>query len=130
MNNKGKLIKCECYETSDGWFMRFEYAYKTKRGEYLTVIPKATLPFNPRHPMINSYFGTIDDSPGTTPRLLTESCMFLLPDTIIDPTSGEDLGEHSIKDILIKPYVQKMTKKDIENALGYNIEIIDEEDEK
>lgn len=69
-------------------------------------------------------------STDTVPRLLTESCMFLLPDTIIDPTSGKDLGKHSIKDILIEPYVQKMTKKDIEKALGYNIEIIDEEDAK
>lgn len=124
MSIKCELVKCECYKEKGCWFMHLEFIYQTKQEECMTIMPKVELPFDATDPQYTQkYSGYLN------PYYLKNSNeMRMHSAPVINPTTGEELGEHKVVTFHVKSFIHKMTKKDIEEALGYNIEIINEED--
>lgn len=116
MTNKCELTKCECYKANGRWYMHIEYAYETKRGKHVMIVPKVALPFQQENLLISHCVdGRYDPN---RIRIESNNEMVALPAPVFNLMTGENFGEHDACDFLIESYIHKMTKKDMKRRSG------------
>lgn len=120
-----KLIDYKIYEQDRRLYMELHYEYETSTGVFLRHIPKVDLAFTrDRMPEI------FEQSPPCDNRIRINGVEYTVRPTNI--VSGDLLGSDKVYyvDKLVREKVKKMTLSEIEEKLGYKIEIIDDDEIK
>lgn len=117
-NGKTELKKVIPFEENGHWYMRLDYEYENKSGKHLHILPKVSFPNALENvPIIsNRLFMPIWDIAVSEYLQCSKGCVK------IENTGEEFLSE--FVDILVEPKIHKMTKEEIEEKLGYQIEIV------
>lgn len=133
MRKNERLIGIRPYQTSTGdWHLELTYAYEDKKGEHRVIFPDVMCPF----PMQAIPF------PDTTPHavgIYLRSCGFSIPGLEQIP-----LNEGSCRlaqergytepayafDIITNYFTRDMTIEEIEQELGYKVNIVSKEEKK
>lgn len=117
---KTRLKDCELYKEKDEYFLRLKYESDRDNGLYEIEMPKVALCIPKDHYCINHSYHA-DEAwpvPSMMSRLVCHSGVEL-------PVYADGTGVYAIEK-LIKKKVKKMTVKEIEEKLGYSIEIVSE----
>ena len=117
-NRKTELKKVIPFEENGHWYMRLDYEYEDESGKHLHILPKVSFPHTLENiPIIrNCFFAPIWDIAVSEYLQCSKGCVK------IGNTGEEFLSE--FVDILVEPKIHKMTKEEIEEKLGYQIEIV------
>ena len=131
MKKNVKLKEVKAYTESNGeWFLKLVYTYDDDNGKHEFTYPKVCLPF---------YQSSIPFLTTTTNKLSIEdfdnfiqiaSFEFdggcpVFRGIVVDPRTNKPLEMQCIvADILVEPKVHKMTLEEIEEKLGYKVEIV------
>lgn len=117
-NGKTELKKVIPFEENGHWYMRLDYEYEDESGKHLHILPKVSFPHTLENILIirNCFFAPILDIAVSEYLQCFKSCVK------IENTGEEFLSE--FVDILVEPKIHKMTKEEIEEKLGYQIEIV------
>lgn len=117
-NRKTELKKVIPFEENGHWYMRLDYEYEDESGKHLHILPKVSFPHTLENiPIIrNCFFAPIWDIAVSEYLQCSKGCVK------IENTGEEFLSE--FVDILVEPKIHKMTKEEIEEKLGYQIEIV------
>lgn len=122
---KGAIL----FEEEERHYLRLHYK---KENGYDLYIPKLSLPID-RIPVLEGHYETPDDffrslmhdkcyAVWGNIRLEAEEGIITVPDNNGNPVKTPSLCHY----VLVRPK-KKMTKKEIEKALGYDIEIVEED---
>ena len=100
------------------WYMELTYEYEDNRGKHRCIIPKAEFPiFQHKNPILPNQSNGV-------PYIECYDRSYLREKDVIDPRNGNIYNHVYFVDILMEPKIRKMTIGQIENELGYKIEII------
>lgn len=137
-----KLIRSELYVHKDDCvaerlYIRLDYSYLDKKGnKHVRTIPKIKLPFSPKElPIIDV---NCELSAALIPSTCTKIPIFggcldvLKTDFTVIGEGGKPIrveGAYTA-DIVVERAAKKMTVKEIEEKLGYKIEIVSDEEDK
>ena len=110
LNVKNKLQTLELYEEHEAYYLKAVYEYEDNNGKYKFTLPKVALPFYKDEPSRIEFY----DYEGTIKNGLNE----------LEIMKDKHGRFYTIE--TIEKYPHKMTLKEIENKLGYKIELISE----
>ena len=109
------------------WYLSLVYAYDDDKGRHKVIFPKVNLPVD-QCSLPNIVIEKTDYVPGfrnrTDLKIATNGDFELFKAPTEDPRNGEKLEGGVYYDILVEPKVHKMTLKEVEEKLGYKVEIV------
>lgn len=127
------LKEVKPYQDSGGvWCLKLVYEYDDDKGLHKRIFPKVFLPIEQfETPSVSTELSDANEPwfVQSPPRsyLPSQGKFNLYKASVEDPRTGEKLDAAIAYDILIKPKVHKMTLKEIEEKLGYKVELVSEE---
>lgn len=122
MTNKLKHVSCWLSAEDNNWYMSLVYEYDGTDGLHQVTYPKVELPFTQ-----NSIPKPIEIS-FEPAFLMCKMNASLYDSDVKDPRNGEIYNHVVMTDILVEPKRHKLTLAEIEDRLGYKIEIVDKKD--
>lgn len=123
-------------EDSNEWFMKLSYEYEDKKGVHHRIYPKVALPQTLyRMPELSIPLSETIPQSGldalVAPMVHFGNTPYIYPDEKLHVYKGsvytskcKKFDDVSYMDELIKPAVCKMTIEEIEEKLGYKVEIV------
>lgn len=114
LNVKNKLQTLELYEEHGSYYLKVVCGYEDNNGKYKFTLPKVALPFQKDKPSQIEFYGLHTYYGGIVKNGINEL-------EIMKDKNGKLYTVETIE-----KYPHKMTLKEIENKLGYKIELISE----
>jgi hypothetical protein len=120
------LKKVDAFKENDIWYMRLEYEFSDETGTYINILPKVRMPYNIfEGPIYKTYdFIRMDAFANDDPFFSINEELPICKGKVIDPLTGVEYEANDIM-FLVKSNVRRMTLKEIEKKLGYQIELVD-----
>ncbi len=117
-------------EDSNEWFMKLVYEYEDKKGVHHRIYPKVALPQTlyrmPELSIPQSGLDTLVEPTvhfGNTPYIYLDDVLHLYKGSVYT-SKRKKFDDVVYMDELIKPAVYRMTVEEIEEKLGYKVEIV------
>ena len=110
------------------WYFELKYCYVDSKGKHLLHIPKVRSPFvKSSIPPINEYDPDYGVALATPYINCNDTCELLLAPPVYEARMQGVTNIGYCFDVVTEPVTRKMTLKEIEDELGYKVEIIDKE---
>lgn len=126
-----KLNYAKVYKDPTGiWWIRLEYSYEEKDGKHAVIFPKVTLPFT-QQSIPEICFSTDEYGAAENPYIQCYKGSWLYKGTcgLAQSRGVTDVSE--CFNIITEPAKpKKMTISEIEDELGYSIQIVDNKEDK
>lgn len=112
--------------TGKEWYFELKYCYENSQGKHLLYIPKVRSPFvESSIPTFNEYDPDYGVALATPYINCNNTCELLLAPPVYEARMQGVTNIGYCFDVVTEPVTKKMTLKEIENELGYKVEIID-----
>lgn len=110
------------------FYLKLEYRYEDDKGTHKVTVPKVKFDIFDKVPKIQ---GNYLYDPERMCLRIDEylNGLFEIFKGFVDKESGERVEAFFVDEVVGPRCIKKMTKKQIEDILGYNIEIVDDKDE-